>query len=211
MQIIKKIDNDVSLSSLNDSIKALPCYGISLEANYDWARNLTIKGESGSVFAAMLDPTKLTLNFHLFSERRLYDKHYVEIAQIFAKLKNSPRMILSSSQSERQELNELRQMILEHQGSKLSSVFVASSADLLRGEIEIGDMMYSSGTKSKANYEFDRLSDYVNNGVPVLLDWPDNNQDCISRMIEKTTGSDNLIVLARKPQTTRGILASTIR
>ena len=212
MQIIKKINNERSMSSLNDSIRDLPCYGVCIQSKYDKEGNFTIKGINSELFISNLSSSLLALNIHLFNERKLTEVDYYKISQTLSKINSMPSVILSSSQLSRQTLDELRSTMLNCRDYEfvLSHIFVASNDDFSKRNIRIGDMIYSGRPKSNTDYEFDRLTDYIKDGVPVLLDWQDNYEKRISRMIEMTNNSDKLIVLTKKPQTTRRVLNNTI-
>lgn len=210
MKIIKKIENGLSMDSFNDSLKNLPCYGVSVQAKYTKEGKLLIKGIDGLDFASEMIPNDLALNINIYSEKKLKRLDYEIISRKLTKLKKTPLIVLSSSQLARYNLNEFRVLMLERQGLLLPEIRVAANDDMSHGQIKNKDMIYSSRLKAKNDYEFYRLVSYVDANVPVLLDWQNNSNGCISEMIERTNGSDNLIVLSKKPKTTRRIINKTL-
>ncbi len=210
MKIIKKIENGLSMGSFNDSLKNLPCYGVSVQAKYTKEGKLLIKGIDGLDFASEMIPNNLALNINIHSAKKLNKSDYETISKTLIELKRVPLIILSSSQLARYNLNEFRGFMLKSQKISLPEIRVAANDDISQGQIKNKDMIYSSRLKAKNDYEFDRLVSYVDANVPVLLDWQDNSNGCISEMIERTNGSDNLIVLSKKPKTTRRIINKTL-
>lgn len=208
MRIIKKIDNDKPLENLIHSLRDLPCSGICVQAKHDAEGRFTIKGIEAESFVSNISMSLLALNIHLYNEKRLSEVDYFKICRILAKIKDVSSVILSSSTLSRQALNEFRARIIDSR--KLfpfaPNIFIASSGDLFKPKTIPGDMIYSESSQSKNDYEFDRLTEHTKNGVSVLLDWPNNDNQRISRIIEMANNSDDLIILSKKPQTTRGII-----
>lgn len=210
MQIIEKIDNNISIGNLNNSLRDLPYCGISVQAKHEADGNFTIKGIEAETFVSNISMSLLALNIHLCNEKRLSETDYLKISRILAQIKHASSVILSSSQLSRQTLNELRMRILDIQGHFPLSprVFVASNDDLFAQNTKIGDMFYSGPSESKSDHEFDRIAEQAKRGAAVLLDWPNNGDQRIKKIIEITNNSGKLIVLSKKPQITKRIINS---
>lgn len=215
MRILKKIDSSMAMSSLNDSLRDSPCYGVTLQSKYSTDGIFTINDIESSKFEDVLWGTDKKVNIHLFNQRFLLDRDYQKIAEELKKICELAPIILSSSHLARKTLERFREtLIIQSQffserfkdaTAMQSRLSIVSGDDITARDVKMGDMIYSGENKSKEDREFDRLVYYINNGIPVILDWSNNNHQRISKMIEKTDNSDDLIVISSKPQTTRGI------
>lgn len=200
MRTIKKINNSLPIGNLSDSLIDLPCSGICVQAKQEADGNFTIKGIEAQRFVSNISLNLLALNIHLSSEKRFNEADYLKISRIIAQINYAASVILSSSELSRQTLNELRMMVLDFQKYFLlpTNIFVASNDDLFMPNTRPGDMIYSDSSKSNSSTEFDRLFDYAENGVFVLLDWPNNENQRNALMANH---SDEIIILSKKLQT----------
>ena len=89
MKIIKKIENGLPMDSFNDSLKNLPCYGVSVQAKYNTEGKLIIKGMDVLDFASKMVPNDLALNINIYSEKKLKSLDYQIISRKLTKLKKN--------------------------------------------------------------------------------------------------------------------------
>jgi hypothetical protein len=208
MQIIKKINPQINMSALNDSVSGLRCYGVSIESLYTNHGIMLVKGITGKTFGKNLFPTDLTINIHMFLQnRRLRAVDYAVMEAGLCSILEKGNVVLSSPNMSKDTLIGLRNIVLAYAKTQ-NKLSLAFNGNITQDEIQRGDMLYSRRPKILScglDFEFDRVIDNVNEGVPVLLDWPNNDGHLITGMLELTDNSPKLLVLSQKPQTTRKI------
>jgi len=194
------------MEQYKDSIRDLTCYGTCVQAKYGPA-GLRIKNEYGDAFITGVSGPKreLALNIHLFNEQRLGPSDYKSISNTVSRLNLIFSIILSSSALDRTALNDIRYRALGLV-EDYSEIAIATPDEPTIRTYRLGDMIYSPTSRSNSSYEHTRLEEYVAGGVPVLLDWQVNDNQCISDMIERTDASDSLIVLSENPKNIRQLL-----
>lgn len=193
------------MDGLNDSLRDLSCFGVTIQSTYTEKGILIINGLDSNDFIKKLKPTKLMVNIHLTSDKKLLNYGIIRKLSLLNQLCS---IILSSSRISRQSLNDIREKVWHHDPQQQHGIFVAALEDVNSAEIEYGDMIYSYAHKNKYGNEYNRLTSYVKDDIPVLLDWYDNYEQRLSTMIERTNNSDNLLIITRKPKTVRRIVKS---
>jgi hypothetical protein len=209
MRVIKKIDNYKPIESFKATLKTFPGTGVNVQAKYTSTGELLIMGMDGCDFIKTIPTKGLVLNIHLFNQKKLNKEDYNKIGRIIARLDKAKEIILSSSQLNRKTLEELRMIIWEYQDYLVPFVSVAAAQDI-QGDNEFEDMMYSPFNASRTEYENERISHYVNSGIPVIVDWVNNDRQRIANIVEKTNSSEDLIVLSKKPYAMKRSLAKAV-
>ena len=196
MLIIKKIDNADSMADVNRATLDPSIYAVSVEASYFYDRGLTIKNLLAADFIKELPSDLFVLNVNLIATRPLVDKDYERIGRSISDITPNARVILSSVNFPRKTLSCIRKFAFGGE-APLFEMDVASTDCRNLASHNSGHMLLSPSYRERDQYEHIILTHYVNNNVPVILDWTD--ADSISKLNASVQDKSKILLLTKEP------------
>ena len=211
MRIIKVVDIHQTMDGLNQSFHDLPCPGACVDLKQTLNGTVRIMDRNPEKFGHDFYPVNdKTLVLRINNLARMNQKKCEYLAMLLSGIQGLSSMILASDSIQREYMEIIAQLLYN---KKLEDTWVAktvhvASTDAMSADgFVLGDMMYYRTRKDNTSIrEIEAIAEQVKNGVPVLIDWSNNNGGRISTLQDLTGNSDDVYILSGKPQTTRRVL-----